>query len=62
MTVESDAARSASATRAAPTGVQNYEYSFTMEEPTGSAGIVLMLIAVAAELCVDEIWLVSGSG
>jgi hypothetical protein len=43
-------------------GVQNYEYSFTMAEPTGSAGIVLRLNAVAAELCVDEIWLVSGSG
>jgi hypothetical protein len=39
-------------------GVQAYEYGFVMEEPTGSAGIVLMLVAAAAEFCVDEIWLV----
>jgi Cys-rich repeat protein len=43
-------------------GVENYSHSFTMQQPSGSAGIVLMLTAVSAELCVDEIWLVPGSG
>ncbi len=43
-------------------GVQDYSYSFTMQEPTGSAGIVLTLVAAAAEFCVDEIWLVPGGG
>lgn len=43
-------------------GVQHYEASFIMEEPTGSAGIVLILIAALAEFCVDEIWLVPGDG
>jgi Cys-rich repeat protein len=45
-----------------PEGIQDYSYGFTMQEPTGSAGIVLMLVAASAEFCVDEIWLVPGSG
>jgi hypothetical protein len=44
-----------------PEGIQSYSFTFTMNQPTGSAGIVLMLLAITAEFCVDEIWLVPES-
>lgn len=43
-------------------GVQDHAFTFTMEEPSGSAGIVLIFYTVAAEFCVDEIWLMPGGG
>jgi hypothetical protein len=39
-------------------GIQDHEFTFVMEEPTGSAGIVLTFLAIESEFCVDEIWLV----